>query len=228
MSLFGVNLAQTTQVFSGAELPTTLAGTQVILQPLAGAPRPAQLFFVSPSQINFFLPPLLPGDRAVPAVGVRWFISVLNEGQLIADGYINVASISPGLFSANGSGRGLAAAVALRIKADGTQVYEPIGEFDATRKQFVPRPIDLGPSGERVFLILFGTGIRGRGDLTTTSASVGGMNVPVLFAGAQGDFLGLDQVNLELPRALVGRGDVPITVTADRFYGSNTVRVTIK
>lgn len=35
-------------------------------------------------------------------------------------------------------------------------------------------------------------------------------------------------VNLELSRTLIGRGDVLITVTADRFYGSNTVQVTIK
>jgi len=44
----------------------------------------------------------------------------------------------------------------------------------------------------------------------------------------QASIVSLFGVNLELPRMLIGRGDVPITVTADRFYGSNTVQVTIK
>ena len=51
---------------------------------------------------------------------------------------------------------------------------------------------------------------------------------PVPYAGAQGDFAGLDQVNIELPGSLRGRGEVPVIVFTDRVFSSNTVTVTIK
>jgi len=57
---------------------------------------------------------------------------------------------------------------------------------------------------------------------------VGGISVPVLFAGAQGSFAGEDQVNVgPLPLSLAGRGSVPIVVTADGII-ANTVNVSIQ
>jgi uncharacterized protein (TIGR03437 family) len=228
-TLFGVNLARATQVAASLPLPTTLAGTQVIVTRFGSAgPQLAPLFFVSPTQINFLVPPTSPGDLPLLSSGLRVHLSVKIDGQLVADGYITLAPVVPGLFSANASGSGLAAAVVLRVKADGTQSYEPAGVFDATQNKLVARPIDLGPDGERVYLILFGTGIRGRSQLSAASVKIGGLDVPALYAGAQGDFAGLDQVNIELPRALKGRGEVPVIVFTDRVYSSNTVTLTIK
>ena len=228
VTIFGLNLARTTQVATSLPLPTTLAGTQVVIQPIVGGPRLAQLFFVSPTQINFYVPPAGPNDPPVSPAGRTTFLSVLVDGQLVADGYITIASVAPGLFSANASGSGLAAAVVLRVKADGTQTYEPVAIFDPTQNKLVARPIDMGPEGERVYLTLFGTGIRGRSQLSEASVKLGGLSVPPLYAGPQGDFAGLDQVNVELPRALKGRGEVPVIVFTDRTYSSNTVTVTIK
>jgi uncharacterized protein (TIGR03437 family) len=39
---------------------------------------------------------------------------------------------------------------------------------------------------------------------------VGGVVVPVLYAGAQPNFVGVDQVNIELPVVLAGRGEVEL------------------
>jgi uncharacterized protein (TIGR03437 family) len=86
-------------------------------------------------------------------------------------------------------------------------------------------PIDLSPPGDQVFLLLFGTGIRGF--TSTVTATVGGETVPVLFAGEQPIFVGLDQVNIgPLPLSLIGRGEVDIVLTADSIQ-TNTVTVTI-
>ncbi len=228
-SLFGINLARTTQVATGLPLPTTLAGTQVtVLRFGTAGPQLAPLFFVSPTQINFMVPPTAPGDLPVRPLGSRVHLSVKVDGQLVADGYITLAPVVPGLFSATASGSGLAAAVVLRVKADGTQSYEPVAVFDERQNKLVARPIDLGPQGEHVFLTLFGTGIRGRSQLSEASVKIGGLSVPALYAGAQGDFAGLDQVNIELPGALRGRGEVPVIVFTDRVFSSNTVTVTIK
>lgn len=208
-------------------LPTTLAGATVTVARLGGGrPQPAPLFFVSPNQINFLVPQANDGAPLSPTGGIA-FLSVFVDGQLVSDGYISLAPVAPGLFSANASGAGVAAAVALRVKADGSQQFEPVAEFDQAQKRFVARPIDPGPEGERVFLILFGTGIRGYSSPLSLQVKVGGIDAQALFAGAQGDFAGLDQVNIELPRALKGRGEVSITLTADRS-GSNQVTVTIK
>ena len=85
----------------------------------------------------------------------------------------------------------------------------------------------MGPAGEQVFLLLFGTGLRGRSGLTASSALMGGVNAQVLYVGAQGDLVGLDQVNVTVPRTLMGRGEVDLVLTVDG-KAANTVRVNFK
>jgi uncharacterized protein (TIGR03437 family) len=92
--------------------------------------------------------------------------------------------------------------------------------------RYVAVPIDLGAATDRVFLVLSGTGIRNRTALANVSASIGGTSMPVDFAGPQGS-PGFDQVNVLLPRTLVGAGDVEVRLTVDG-RSSNTVRVTIR
>jgi uncharacterized protein (TIGR03437 family) len=50
----------------------------------------------------------------------------------------------------------------------------------------------------------------------------------VLFAGAQGDQVGLDQLNLGvIPRSLIGKGSVNLVVRTENKT-ANTVTVTIR
>ena len=141
--------------------------------------------------------------------------------------YSMVFDFSKHLFTADASGRGLAAAYVLRIKADGSQASEPIAQFDSTQNRFVARPIDLGAATDQVILILFGNGLRYRSSLTAVIAQVGGAAATVGYVGLQGDFVGLDQVNLLLPNSLVERGEVDVTLTVDG-QAANTVRISIK
>ena len=75
--------------------------------------------------------------------------------------------------------------------------------------------------GEQAFLVPYGTGLRFR---QSVSASVGGTNADVLFVGAVAGLAGLDQVNLSLPRALIGRGEMDVLLRAD---GVNAIPVRI-
>lgn len=75
------------------------------------------------------------------------------------------------------------------------------------------KPAPTGAAHPR-FLLLFGTGLRHRSALAGVTATMGGQAVEVLFAGAQGGFVDLDQVNLRVPRELAGRGEVTVTLTA--------------
>ncbi len=219
VAAFGAAMATRVEVASTLPLPTTLAGTTVRVRDSAGTERLSALFFVAPTQINFQIPPGTVAGQAT--------ITVTSGDGTVSSGSVTIASVAPGFFTANASGQGVAAATVLRVKADGTQVFEPVARFDAAQNRFVAAPIDLGPESEQVFLILFGTGFRQRSSLSATTLSIGGINVEVLYAGAQGDFVGLDQVNARLPRSLIGRGEVNVALMADARPG-NVVSIHVR
>lgn len=216
VAAFGVNLATTIQAASALPLPTSLGGASVRVRDSAGVERFAPLFYVSPSQINYQIPP---GSANGPAT------VIFSNGQgSLSSGSVVIEPVAPGLFSANANGQGVAAATVLRIKADGSQIYEPVAVFDSGQGKFVARPLDFGVQGDQLFLILFGVGWRGRDSLASVTAWVGGEQVDVLYAGEQGGFVGLDQINLALPRTLAGRGEVDLAIIVGG-KAANTLRV---
>lgn len=218
VAAFGTNLATQTASATARPLPTTLEGTRVDIIS-GGQTIPAPLFFVSPTQVNYLLPGNIPAGTAT--------VRVTSGGGQTAEGTITVASVAPGLFAANSNGMGVVSAVAVRVAANGTQTTEAIAQFDQAQGRFIATPINLGPEGEQIVLVLFGTGFRQRSALSAVTVTIGGTNVPVDFAGAQGDFDGLDQVNVRLPRSLIGRGEVDVVLTVDGRT-ANTVRVSIQ
>jgi uncharacterized protein (TIGR03437 family) len=215
---FGTGLATGTFSASAVPLPTSLGGTTVRVRDSAGVERLSPLFFVSPAQVNYQLPPGTVTGHAL--------MTVTSGANTVAIGALPVSAVAPGLFTADANGQGLPTAVVLRFRADGSQRYEPVAQFDSAQNKFVAVPIDLGPESDQVFLIFFGTGIRFRSQLSAVTALIGGVDAPVLFAGAQGALVGLDQINLSLPRTLIGRGDVDVWLTVDGKI-SNTVKVRI-
>jgi uncharacterized protein (TIGR03437 family) len=219
VAAFGRGFTAFLQSADAQPLPTKLGGVQVKVKDSAGMERLAPLFFVSPNQINYQIPA---GTNTGTAS-----VTIENGGTVVANEMLTVVSVAPGLFSANADGRGVAAAVALRINAAGVQTHELVTRFDQQQNRFVAIPLDLGPAGDQVFLMLFGTGLRNRSALSNVTAKIGGVDAPVSFAGAQGQFVGLDQINIGLPRTLVGRGEVDVVVSVDGKT-ANTVRVNIK
>jgi uncharacterized protein (TIGR03437 family) len=218
VTAFGAGLATATQSAAGTP-SNVLAGTTVKLKDSAGTERTAPLFFVSPSQINYQMPPNTARGAAT--------ITVTSGDGAVSTADLLIEPVAPGLFTLDASGRGLTAAVVLRVKADGSQQYEPIARFDAAQNKLVALPIDLSNTSERVFLLLFGTGLRHHSGLNSVSVAVGGVAAEVSFAGAQRQLVGLDQVNLHLPRSLAGRGEVDVTLLVNG-QAANVVKVSIK
>jgi uncharacterized protein (TIGR03437 family) len=216
---FGAELANGTATATALPLPTTLAGTTVKVKDAEGTERDAPLFFVSPNQINYMLP-------AGTKEGVA-SIAVVKGGTVVAAGTLPVTGVAPGLFTANASGEGVPAAVALRVRANGAQVIEPLNRFDQQTGRFVPVPIDLGPEGEQVFLILFGTGFRGYSGLEAVTALIGEDEAEVLFAGGVAGFAGLDQANVRLPRSLAGKGELSLLFTVNS-RSANPVTINVR
>ncbi len=217
VAAFGTNLAAATQVATELPLPTALAGTTVRVRDSLSQEMFAPLFFVSPEQINYQIPS---GIANGPAT-----VLVTNQQGATSSGDVMIETTAPGLFSANADGQGVAAATVLRFRAEGAQVYEPVSVFDQTLKRFVARPLDFGPPGDQLFLILFGTGLR-RAAPGAVNAWIGGEPVDVLYVGAQGGFAGLDQINLSLPRTLAGRGEVEVALSIDG-KATNTLRIAL-
>ncbi len=217
VAAFGAGLAASLQAAVTQPLPTTLAGVTVNIKDSAGTERAAPLFFVSPNQINYQIPP---GATAGAAT-----VTVTSQGAVVALGTMNIAEYAPALFSASSDGGGVAAALALRVRADNSQSYEPVAQYDDALKKFVAVPIDVTEG--QVFLILFGTGLRYRPAQEAVNVKIGGLTAQVFYAGEQGAYAGLDQLNVLLPAALNGRGIVDVEVTIGN-QTANIVQVRVK
>lgn len=219
VAMFGVDLATEVKVGETVPLPITLAGTTVTIRDSAGVQRAAPLFFVSPGQINYLVPA---GLALGPAT-----LTVTTSNNKRSVGTLNVQAVAPGLFAANANGAGVPAAVLFRQKANGQQSLEEISQAQAGA--LVPKPIDLGPNGDIVLVVAFGTGIRGRSNnASAVTCTLGGTRIDVPFASAQGGLVGLDQLNLgPLPRSLAGRGNVDLVITVDGKV-ANTMLLNIR
>jgi uncharacterized protein (TIGR03437 family) len=141
----------------------------------------------------------------------RAMITVLRDSSPVASGTVQVASTAPAVFSANAAGHGIAAAHITRVKGDGALIHEPVSQFDSAQGGPVAKPIGFGDPGDRLFLALYGTGIRG----SSASVGIAGLELTPSYAGPQHQFPGLDQVNVELPRSLEGAGTVEVVLSLD-------------
>lgn len=184
------------------------ASSAVVVVDSTGEGHTAGVLSVSPGRIDY----LVPEDTAIG----KGVVMVSTGTQITAAATVSIEAISPGLFTLPGGN--MAAALVQRTRENGTQSIEPI-----------TGGIDLGPATEKVFLLLFGTGIRGLNSGQAATARVAGHEVEVTFAGRQGGFglPGLDQVNLALPRSLAGLGQVDITFSIDG-WDANVVQAIMR
>ncbi len=216
-TIYGPDLASGQFLNPGPGLAATLGGILAQVTDTTGVARTAPLAYVGKGQINFEVPT---GTAIGPA---QLTISGGPSGTLTAP--FTVAAVGPGLFSANSSGTGVAAALAIRSN-NSTLVQTPVKVFSCTATAgCVGTPIELD-ANSTVIVSLYGTGIRGAGTANVT-CTVGGVPAKVHFAGAQTQYPGLDQVNIGLPSSLAGKGQVDVILTADGVT-SNTVTLTIQ
>jgi uncharacterized protein (TIGR03437 family) len=220
---FGQSLATQTASATTVPLPTQLGGTTVEVNGVR-----AGLFFVSAGQINYQIP-------STTALGTANVVIRSGDG-IVSNGTVQVVQVMPGIFSANGNGRNAAAAVFLRIRFNGTQIiqtYEPATQFNATSGRMITKSVDLGPdrgsATDKVYLVLFTTGLRYFDPPAKENISVliGGVSVAPDAVIPQLGLVGVDQVNVEIPRTLIGRGVVSVSVSATGFSSSNLVEIEI-
>lgn len=103
VSLFGVNMSRETAAATTVPLPMELAGRTVEL----GDGKQAALLFASPGQFNVQLPVDASTESGRQSLAVRRS----DTGELLAGGAISVSPASPGIFTASQDGQGAALAV---------------------------------------------------------------------------------------------------------------------
>lgn len=214
-SAFGSNLAPQTATASETSPPTTLGGIRVHVRDSTGDTL-APLLYVSATQINY----VMTSSDAFAFIGIERLGSVHAEKGI----GVSIGPLEPGFYSV---GTGVAAASALSLSANDQETAVPV--VSCLILGCYPVPIDV--SGNPVYLSLYGTGFH-QATAASVACTVAGQKTLVTYAGPQMQVQGLDQLNMLLPRTLVGMG----TVSVECFFGSegvngfpaNVVRIAIR
>ncbi|MDQ6758803.1 MAG: hypothetical protein M3Z32_02915 [Acidobacteriota bacterium] len=216
-TLFGVNLSGGTAVSDIAPpLPFTLGGLSLDL-----ADNAVPVFFVSPGQVNFQVP-------FVAVTTATAYPLVIRQGALSTTIMVTLVPYAPALFTANAQGTGQASA----LIAGTASLAAPAGQFPGSR------PVK---KGESISLYCTGLGdVRNRpvlgapspsSPLATTLSpaivSIGGVDAPVSFAGLAPNFVGLYQVNAQVP-AGTGSGPAVKVVLTIGGVASNTATIAVE
>lgn len=211
VSAYGAGLATSNAVATGSPA-SALAGTSVTITDSGGAAAPALLFSVSPTQVNYAAPASLKLGAAT--------VTITSGDGSAHTGSVTIDDVQPAVFTLNSAG--LIAGSIVRVTAGG-QVSESVYAVDAGNN-VVALPVDV--SKDQVYLVLYATGIR-RAAQSEVKVSIGGTDGAVAYAGPQGFYTGLDQVNVQLPASLAGRGDVVVALSV-RGGQANPAHVSIK
>ena len=183
ISIFGNQMtAGTTASASSIPLPTSLAGVRVIIGGLA-----APLLYVSPTQINAQVPLELAGSTLTT-------VQVLLNGVSGPGAVLTMSPTGPGIFAVNQAGTGRGAV--LHSSSHGA-----VTSSDPARpSEFLEVYMNgLGATTPSV-----GTGQAASSNPVSVAvlqptATLGGVAARVSFAGLAPGFVGLYQVNIEVP-----------------------------
>jgi uncharacterized protein (TIGR03437 family) len=189
--------------------------SELRIRDAGGLEQSASILYRSAKQLNFVVPERIATGRAE--------FTVLQGSQKALRGIAQIRPVAPALFSMNGTGSGVAAALAIRANGQ-TQTAVPV--FSCGSDNCTAVPLDLAAGGQ-VYVSLYGTGIRGAGSSGNVLVTVNGIGVPVQYAGAQPAFVGLDQINIALPPLLRGAGTVDVVVQAGGV-ASNAVKIALR
>ncbi len=219
VSVFGVNLASATAVAASVPLPVTLGAPPASSFRIAGVPAP--LFFVSSQQANLQVPWEVAGSAAVTAAVGSAESSPQN---------VSIMPFAAGIFTATQSGQGQG----VILIANTTILAAPENSIPGAQAR---------PARRGEFLTIYCTGLGDVSNRPATGAAasvnvlsptrtmpavtIGGMTARVSFAGLTPGFVGLYQVNVEVPPGAPSGAAVAVALTVGGI-SSNTVTVAIQ
>jgi len=225
VTMFGARMATDTLLAAGSTWPTVLANRQVVVNDQT----PASLYFVSPNQVNFLFP------AAAPAGTDRLAVRVADTGELVAGGLIVAAATAPGLFTAGQNGSGQAAAVnadgKINNSANPAVAGSMITLYGTGQGQVSPTVLDGTPAPTSPLATTVAVPTSDAKTCTTSQPSmcvaVGSAFGDVQFSGLAPGFVGLWQINLNIPQGVPPGGAVPVRVLINGVP-SNTVTIAVR
>ena len=216
VSIFGTGLAGDAAMAAGPSLPLALGTTSL---ELGGVPVP--LIHAFPTQVDAQVPWELAGQTAAPLTIVTDDLSGNTVSVLLAE-------YSPGIYTATGTGTGQGA-----ILIDGT----------ATLAAPASGPITGQPATPGTFIDIFATGL---GPVTnqpasgapapanplarttaTVTVTIGGVTATPSFAGLAPGWVGLYQVNVQVPANAPVGDAVPVALSVGGV-ASNQVTMAVQ
>jgi len=209
VSVFGQNLAGATSGAPSLPLPTTLAGATL---QVGGTEAP--LFFTSSGQINAQLPyDLTAGSR--PQVVVKGAAAVTVPET------ITIAPARPGIFTLSQNGKGQGAILDTQGRVVDGVAPAAAGEVVAVYGTGlgVTQPTALSGQAAPVNPPSLVT--------VPVTATVGGLPATVQFAGLAPGFVGLYQVNVQIPAGVPAAAAVPLVLLQDGVP-SNVVTLALR
>jgi uncharacterized protein (TIGR03437 family) len=168
-----------------------------------GTERSGGVVFVSPGQVNALLPPELASGPAT--------ITVMRDGATVQQDQIQVIKAAPALFVQPVNGLSRPLGELLYTDASGAQQRAPLLSTSTDGTPVIGK-LRFSQASGAITLVLYGTGLNASNATSAASARVADVAASVVYAGAQGQYAGLDQYNIEVPRSIAGRGEVTLSI----------------
>jgi uncharacterized protein (TIGR03437 family) len=182
-TIFGSQLAQSTQQAGSVPLPVAMGGATVTVNGVI-----APLYYSSPGQLNFQIPYTTPAGNAT--------LIVNNDGQVVKQ-TISVSDIAPGIFTQNGflvPNASASVGKTISLYMTGAGAVSPAvstGGAPSVQAQVesLPRPLE------------------------SVGVTVAGVSAPIQFAGNAPGLVGVIQVNFQIPSGVpTGAQQVVVSV----------------
>lgn len=194
----GIRFGEETAVASAYPLPTDLGDLQVLVDE-----TPTPLYFVSPGQINFYVPMRLePGGRST------FIVQRKSNNQILASGVLDIGTATPSFFTTTQNGMGQIAALnednTVNTNTNGIARGSVIQLF-ATGQGFVPNaPPDGTPPTGTVPTPSLPTVIIGSGIVPDAN---------ILYSGLAPGLVGVWQINVRVPMSVPPSSTTDVVVT---------------
>jgi len=217
-AVFGTNLAAGLNSAASVPLPTALGGLSLKFNGSVAAP----FFFASPGQANIQIPWELSGQTSATLVATT---EAGSSGPVV----VPLAAFAPAIFSLNQQGTGQGVVTI----ANSRTIVAPAGSVPGAEAR---------PAAKGEYLSIYCTGLGDVSNRPATGAaaldgsstakspvtvSLGSVTVPAAYAGLAPGFVGLFQVNVQVPAATPSGPAVPLVLSV-AGVNSNSVTIAIQ
>jgi trimeric autotransporter adhesin len=204
----GPSQLQQYQLNANGLVPTSLAGTSVAFNGIAGP-----VLYASPTQVAVVVPFELSGQSAQ--------VIVNSEGQITAPVTVPLAAAAPGIFTGNSSGQGQAAALNEDFSANGSANPAAQGSllsfFLTGGGETSPDSTDGLPGAPPLPLLTL-----------PVVVTIGGQQAQVSYAGgALGQVAGMVQITVKVPTNIQPASAAPLSVQIGGVSAQSGVTVAI-